>query len=347
MDLLAARNTIDLFYGSPLDVVSSCLRGFLVAGPGKKLIAADFEAIESRVLNWLSGQEDVLDMYRTHGKIYEYNASRIFGVEMENVTKAQRQVGKVAELALGYQGGVGAFQTMAVNFGIHVSDEEAEKIKRGWREAHPFVTRYWQALQKVSLDAVLAPGQTFSAGPYGRLVKYKVQGSFLWCMLPSGRALCYPYPKVWQQIWATLLKGKKEIKKTFAAETEAEACAMAAAYAKAEGYELTNTSDGHDILTYMGMNSTTNKWERQYAYGGLLAENVTQAVARDLLAEGIVRCEAHGYPTVLHVHDENVSEVDEDFGSVEEFEKLMSEVPLWAAGLPVAAKGFCGKRYQK
>jgi DNA polymerase len=265
---------------------------------------------------------------------------------MSKKTHAQeRQVGKVAELALGYQGGVNAFHTMAKGYGVEMdpafaglwasaSDEvrdraaaryedclsrgesatkamtregwlASELTKAAWRAKHPAIVQLWRTLEDGCFAAVQDKGATVLAGP----VRYRVAMGFLWCRLPSGRCLAYGAPHI------------REVE--------------------------TSWGERKPSVTYMGVNSQTKKWERQVLYGGLACENIVQAISRDILAAGMLAVEAAGYPIVMHTHDEIVSEVPRGFGSVEEFEGLMCRLPSWAAGLPVAAEGWRGVRYRK
>lgn len=336
---------LEMIYGKPLEYISSALRSMICAPAGYDYIVGDFAAIESRVLAWLSGQKDKLDIFLGHGKVYEHNAATIFAVEFDEVTKDQRQIGKVAELALGYQGGVGAFIQMARNYGLdvaqalesltannspervdaayrnykewrkthldaNISDNAglaAELIKLGWRDAAPKTVDYWKELEQAAAAAVRNPNTVYTAPK----VKFVCRGSFLWCQLPSGRVLCYPYPRL----------------------------------------AATKTPWGSEgvKLKYKTVNQTTRKWGDVGTYGGKLAENITQAVSRDLLAECLTRLDRKGYALSMHVHDEIVVEVPEtapesELGKVED---IMCELPVWAEGLPMAAECWRGKRYRK
>lgn len=346
MNLSEARDRIAFFHGSPMTVLADCMRGFITAAPGHDLLAADFSAIEARVLAWLAGQEDILDVFRSGQDIYCHEASPIYGRTITKADKNERQVGKVAVLALGYGGGIGAFGTMARGYNLdlepvfdHLRDgfsgteiENAELayagykgrvasplgreaafaadiIKQRWRVKNHQIAGWWAELEAAAIDAVRQPGKLTPDGFVRSPVRFKTAGSFLWCRLPSGRVLCYPYPKV------------EEIETPW-------------------GSRKTG-------LTYMTVDGITGKWGRTKTYGGKLAENVTQAVARDLLAEAMIRLEDAGYPVVMHVHDEVVSEMPAGVGSVDEMERIMSVSPVWANGLPIAAEGWRGRRYQK
>ena len=138
-------------------------------------------------------------------------------------------------------------------------------------------------------------------------VTWELRKPFLYCRLPSARRLAYPFPEVAPKMmpWGEERLG----------------------------------------LTYMGVDAYSHKWKRQHTYGGMLVENITQAVARDVMAEAMLRCNANGYPVVLSVHDEIVS--DTLTGDVHKFEQLVTTLPGWAFGLPIAADAWTGHRYHK
>jgi DNA polymerase len=333
---------LEMMHGSIINALSNALRGFLIAPRGKDLMAADWSAIEARGVAWLAGQEDKLELFRSGGKVYETSAGETYGAPPETITKddPRRQIGKVSILSLGYQGGVNAFQQMAKGYNVRITKEiavdiwrrapEARRAKARWgwdqrgkksgipnfewlgceliklafREANPAIVQYWGDIEKAAISAVQNPGQVFRV----RNVAYRVKGSFLFCRLPSGRCLSYPYPEI--------------------------------------GPVKTPWDETKPMLKYKGVDSTTKKWVRQTAYGGMLVENITQAVCRDIMAYAMLRCP---HPIVLHVHDEIVTEIDEDLpaGALKEFEKLCSEVPEWAEGFPLTAEGWRGKRFRK
>lgn len=332
---------ISLFYDSPMSAMSDCLRGFIIAAPGFDLIAADFSNIEGRALAWLAGEEWKLEAFRAFDRgegrdLYLIGAERILTVlgrppekPLTKKSPERQSHGKTPELACGYQGGKGAFDTMARNFGLKFTEAEVVAIVRGWREANPNIVQYWRDLEDAAVRAVKNPGQMFQAGR--QPTRFKKAGSFLWAQLPSKRCLCYPYPQV-VEVWNAKKGGDiRTIEEREAKEYEAA------------GWNVWSK----DTLTYMGVDSLTKAWTRQKSYGGLLSENVTQAICRDLLASALMRLSQHGYDVVMHVHDEIVTEPAIGLGSVEEVERIMCASPSWAAGLPVAAEGWRGGRYRK
>jgi len=305
---------VESIFGDAIDAVAGCLRTLFVAAPGKDLICSDYSAIEAVVLAQLAGEEWRLEVFRTHGKIYEMSASKITGIPFDEFTRhkqetgdhhpMRKKVGKVAELASGYQGGLGAWK----NFGADEfmsEDEIRENIKK-WRAESPAIVAFWYGLEDAAKKAIQMPGHVFAY----RDISYGVKEDVLYCMLPSGRTLKYHSPRLVPD----------------------------------------RTSWGKEVMkiTYMGVDSIKKTWVRQDTYGGKLTENVVQAVSRDILAYALTNLDNAGYHPVLHVHDEIVSEVPEGFGSVEEFESIMATFPDWAKGWPLkAAGGWRGKRYRK
>ena len=294
---------IDALYGSVHSLISSMLRACFIAKPGHTLFSADYSAIEARVLAWLAGEKDVLDVFRSGQDIYCHAATGIYGRTITPIDKDERQIGKVAVLALGYQGGVKAFQSMASAYNLEIADEKADEIKNAWRKANARIVSWWAALENAALDAVhsgvgVAPGVVFG-----------VEDNWMWCQLPSGRKLWYSKPRLVEREtpWGAL-----------------------------------RTSVKCD-----GVNSVTKKFEPFDLYGGLLAENIVQAVSRDLMASAMLRLEDAGYPIIMTVHDEVVAESSVEKGTLAEFTDILCKLPSWAKGLPLTAEGWTGQRYRK
>lgn len=367
----------DLLFSNVMELTSSAIRGAIVAPKGKKLVVADLSNIEGRVLAFLAGEEWKLqafadfDTVQTEGgewitgtelvaayldrrpvplardakgepirkghDLYKLAYAKSFGIKPEAVSKDNRQVGKVQELALGYEGGVGAFLTFAAayNIDLEAMGEQAidaipdaimgeaaralewtkqqkrptfglsdrawlvcDSFKRSWRYAHPAISSFWKDLEEAARLAVMRPGVTYEC----RMLKLRRDGAWLRIRLPSGRFLCYPSPQL----------------------------------------------DDAGKLSYMGVNQYSRKWSRLKTYGGKLAENVTQAASRDVLAGNMPAIEAAGYQIVLSVHDENITEAeDRDEFNADHLAGLMATTPTWAKGLPLAAAGFEAYRYRK
>jgi hypothetical protein len=288
----------------PLSVAADVSRSLICASPGHVLIGADFSAIESRVLSWLAGEEWKLDNYRRYDETgdsdiepYCVTASRLLGRKV-TPTDEGRQIGKTADLALGFGGGVGAWRK--ANKADTRSDADIAADVDKWRRAHLKITTFWKSLDRALKRAVKNPGKTFAAGP---ITAQSDDIGTLEVTLPSGRQIVYP-----------------------------EAKAVAGRY-----------EDSFEIQ----YRSAKNGWKPIAEWYGKFVENVVQAVARDLLAAAMLRLEAAGFPIVLHVHDEAVAEIPEGADRRAEFAALMTALPDWAVGLPVAAKAWCGLRYDK
>jgi DNA polymerase len=328
------------------------------ASPGNAIYAADFSNIEGRLIAWFADEQWKLQAFRDFDAgvghdIYHITAGKILGkdpgpIDAPTITDEERQgSGKVPELALGYQGGVGAFQNIAKVYGVVVSDERADEIKVQWRAEHPNTVQWWYDLEQAAKDAIANPGTTYHAGR----IAFRKAGSFLYMRIPSGRAICYPYPCMKRKLMPWTTQGalispehSEPCGNCCGHDAGCDECTMGYVTVPAVYEQLPVWKDS---ICYKGVDQFTRQWTDQFAHGGLLANNAVQGTARDVEAEAIVRVENAGYPVVLSVHDEVVSETPEDFGSLDEFKQLMATLPEWAEGLPLAVSGFCDRRYKK
>lgn len=349
-DLIATGDVelIELLHGAPMEALSSCVRSMIKAKAGHRLIVADYSAIEARGVAWLAGEDSILRVFEGDGKIYEHAAGGIFHVSPKSVSKdsLERQIGKVAILALGYQGGYRAFVTMGSGYGLDL-EEVAKSATPEQREEMADIKRWFSKnrVEEVELaDGVrvetaveLTNGEAFAelvkrnwreANPNIVSYWYDTETAAMNAIREPGttwRCGKCAFRVVRGTLFCRLPSGRK----------------LAYHHAKIERNRW-----GKDVIGFVG-NDDKGNWVKQQTYGGKLVENQTQAVARDLLAEALLRVEAKGYPVVLHVHDEIIAEVPNGFGSLQEFEALMCELPEWAAGFPVAAEGYEAMRYRK
>lgn len=362
---------IQAMYGEVIELLSGALRGVLVATEGKDFMVADYAAIEARVIAWLAHADDALDVFRSGKCIYMDMATSIYGylVNDKKLQADERQMGKQAILGLGFGMGFVTFLFTCHKYNIRFTKQQARKIvgdrwteleeymekyyfperfcdpaeiasarKTGrsrlyrlekaklklsdvlhelilmkhivdaYRAKYPMIVQMWADVEAAAIAAVRAPGREVYTH-LGRCT-FVVVGRFLKCILPSGRALYYCDPR---------LASKK-----------------------------TPWGNKRDILLFSSVNPVSKQWGPDDTYGGKLVENITQAVARDLMAEAMVAADESGiYDVILSVHDELIAEVNEGESTVEEFEQLMSRTPRWADGCPVAAEGWRGKRYRK
>ncbi|QHI72881.1 DNA polymerase [Aminipila terrae] len=299
---------LKIIFGNIPDTLSQLIRTAFIPAEGKTFYVADFSAIEARVIAWLAGEQWRLDVFATHGKIYEASASAMFGIPIEKIKKgnpeyALRQKGKIAELALGYQGASGALITMgALKMGL--GEEELPDIVRRWRSSNKRIVDLWYAVENAAIS-VMKSGQPAGVKNliFAREADYRTGQDFLTVMLPSGRKLFYVKPFLSPNQW------------------------------------------GNDSIHYYGMDQQTKKWTVVDTYGGKLVENIVQAIARDCLMVSIARLSQAGYHPVFHIHDEVIcDDLDAD---IDNMCQVMGEPIPWAPGLILKAEGFTTNYYKK
>lgn len=307
------KDIAELLYDDVPDLISRLVRTALIPKDGHSFPVADFSAIEGRVVAWLAGEEWALDVFRTHGKIYEATAANMFNAPFETILKGGvnyglRAKGKVATLALGYQGGVGAMLTMgALKEGLR--EDELQPIVTAWRAANPAIaaprTGLWSKVEAAARYVIKKKKRYTLHLPYTKLT-FSYERGYMFIELPSGRRLAY------------------------------------------YGAHLDRGKFSNESIYYYGLGNGKNKgWQRISTYGGSLVENITQAVARDCLFFAMDNMEH--IPLIMHVHDEVVAEVPDEtaVATLEEMLNIMKVIPLWANGLPLEGDGFITKFYKK
>lgn len=353
-------NLITAVHGplEPLELLSKALRSSIKAPSGRRFIGGDFSNIEGRVNAWLAGETWKVKAFEDYDNgtgpdLYKLGYARSFDIEVQDVTKANRQIGKVQELSLGYQGAVGAYLQMGANYGVDpfklssavkqataVQQWDATAAKYhhkatnkmglfetewtalqvlvdNWRKANPAIVQSWWAYQDAAIEAVAAPGNVVHPKHTQRVAYYCDQRA-LWCVLPSSRMLCYSSPKLEQE----------------------ERTAI-----RNDGSEYMSWKRK---ITFWGIDSRTRQWTKQSLYGGLQCENIVQATARDIMVDAMFKVEAAGYAIILTVHDEILSEVDQDsHHSAQHFQEIMARSSEVYAGLPVSVGAWEDTRYVK
>ena len=324
-------DTMETLFGEPAFVFSELIRTAFIPSEGRRFVVSDFSAIEARVVAWLAGEQWTLDAFKAGEDIYCKTASMMYHVPVEKhgQNKHLRQKGKIAVLACGYQGGVGAMKAM--DRGGSIPEEELQSVVDQWRAANPNIVKLWYDYEAAAKTAIREgrpvrrgiriPAENIAEREYmagGRVREYSVRKGIavtftyrngnLIVILPSGRRLVY---------WGARL-------------------------------EEDPSKGGRESIVYMGVNQVTKQWGKTETYGGKLVENVVQATARDCLAEAMRRVTAMGYEIVMHIHDEMVVDVPiEDTDALARINKAMGDPIDWAPGLPLKGDGYETPFYKK
>lgn len=394
-NMIEAYERIDLVVGTLIDKeyklngvmpwLAKCIRPIFISAPGYKLLGADLSNIEGRVNAWIAGEEWKLEAFRAYDAgigpdLYRLSYGKSFNVtDLKSILQTQRQIGKVQELALGYQGSVGAYLDMGKNYGLKphrlalavrevTSDRDWDLVAadyasatnksglsafdwtglkivvNGFRKANANIVQSWWDLQDAALAAVGNPGVVFPV--CGGKVRYLCNAGFLWCSLPSTRVLAYATPRIVEravnadQLFYTAAGEKRRADEVFDSEPLFHEDGTPVSQSERHG-RVKRT------VQFMGLD-LNNVWRPQYLYGGLQCNNVVQGTARDVIVEKMELVELMGYPVVLHVHDELVAEIRQELGDcTADFQRLMSLAIPFLPGMPIASKAWQDERYIK
>ena len=304
------------------DAISTSLRGMIIATPGNELYVGDFSTIEARQTMWVCNQMDAVQTFADFDKgigadIYCTMASAIVGHPVNKKDHPhERQLGKITVLGCGYQMGAPRLQAQAEEqFGVLLTITQAESMVNSYRNKYRKVRNSWYGLQEGVGKAILDPG---TIGSFNGKIYYGTMedeaGNWLVFRLPNKRKLWFYEPECEVENWIDQ-NGKKRLRYN---------------------------------VSYMARSSKhQGRWMRVRSYGGMMLENIVQALARDTMVESMFAVEEANYPIVLTVHDEVISDVPKGYGSLEEFTNLMAQSPVWAADCPITVEAWKGERYRK
>lgn len=377
LDILYGLEWLSMVYDDVGKLLSDALRGAICAPPGKKLVVCDFAAIEGRVLPWLANDQELLEVFRNNQDVYCFMADDIYGYKTHKSTHPdERFVGKQAILGLGFGMGVKRFLAdLAEKFDVHLPKKFISNVVKVYRTKRHKIVKFWRDIEECAITAVQTGQQV--PMPEGKLTwytkKYEGVGIFLHCLLPSGRSLSYPFPMLRKDATYFFDAKRTTVDSEGRSVSESESIRVSVPNGKdlairafREAKRIAQLEDVEllvslqDVvnkepslkytLTFMAMNATTKQWERTSTYGGMLTENVTQAVARDCMAWSMLRLEKFPfYDLVLSVHDEAVGEapIDDPRASYKHMEEQMALGEEWSEGLPIAVEGWEGRMYRK
>ncbi len=303
-------------YGNLGSAASKLIRPIIKTKPGHILCVADYVSIENVLLHWVAGDMKTVEDFRKGLDQYKVFASQRFNVKYDDVTSYQRTYSKPCVLGLGYGGGGGALQRVADGYGVNMDDETAEGDKRFYRNLYPQIPKLWHKVNDYMINCVKSK-QTLTLNTETTIIRFIYHNQFAFIVLPSGRFLAYTLPRL----------------------------------------EYDQKFDSY-TMSYMGIDGYTKQWRRlgdinngdMAIHGGRLVENIIQALARDLMVYGGLCAERAGYPIIGSVHDELISELDEQTvtsNTLNDFCKVICTLPAWAEGLPLRAEGYLSNRYRK
>jgi DNA polymerase len=294
-------------FDRPLETIGQITRAVISAAPGKRLFIADLSGIEARGAAYVCGAADELAQWRTFDRTNKAEDEPYYRTGITTFAQppaTARKTGKTGALAFQYQGGVGAYRRITGD--TETPDEIIADRRDAWRRDHPEHARFWGLALLQAVQAIQYPGQKFTAKAVA--FQFDRRTGFLEVTLPSGRKLTYPQAQLFED-------------------------------------------EQRDTVSFTFLDASGSRTGRMYhdrrgsgAFGGLLLENITQALCRDIFVEAMPPLEAAGYFLTMHTHDEYCCEVPQGFGSLDEFLAIITTPPNWAPDLPIAAKGRISDR---